>query len=1113
MQTDINSKKDLAQNIMDQAEEINITTKHFKQYFVDLMLLLDTFFKQQLKSTKNCIGQVIYEDKEPVSIQIGNFQKYYIDYINQSQIKLNELESNDFNLENIKIGKKNIKENTKNSEKKLDKCVDAYLKNSQKYEKQSSEFKLRYEEYQKSQKTGYNITLFKKQESKIRVFVQEIEQQEQSLQQTINDFNSSVSSYKETLKLNFNSMKVLFSESVNSVLLLVKQFAIAQNKITETVIQQLESNYLPYFLKIGEQFKLTEQQILPEMQVNEVTQDNLDNLQLSDTSKSQQQLVESSNTILQNSSQTSNSQNQFSCINFVLSLQKALDRFEIQTQNQSDESIRSYYFEQVKAIIEKFKKMLEDRSKNAKILKQYLGELCESYDFIQKNLVKHMANKQQTSGSKLSAKFTEVLNVLQFIVEGLSEAFKYISIFINQKQNSLNGIINEYSNMDKALVYLQQLMLKNYQQNDDGIYLQKQYQQMIVGSLKKILKQENVSSLTIYTSLYSIFQELLKMQQKKQQFLQKAIDNVLMSQDEVQDQIKSYFTKDQHFFDVQEQKQNNQQDFIVFKKLFNLPDEFKQDYIIEQQQKQINELNIISSPLKDSIKQQDSLKISDSLLKKFNVPQNDFVVDSYSCSNAGLHGKIYIFNTMIGFISSFNSKTLFGDTVLVIPFNEIKQIDKKAQALIFDNAISITTKKGTLTFTSFMNRDRCYRLIKQQIAQFGDLMEKKMAPNSNKKVKKNKVDTSDSEDDEVDEEGQQRDDDSQGELERSGNTNENQENPESQPDEQAIEKQPAFPPILSEELKQSMLERKQKILSDNPKHYLSNKDFETFELVLENTHTREVFIEIFSDKQYKDYQSFSHFYQQTYIKDTNIDITPWQPAPSSIYTDVSSTNYQEFLESNQFSTKTNQFIHPVREKVPMGPKTCQVNSEEKIFWLSSEEILIQREFKVSKVPMADCFTTQNFYHIQQTGPTTVKITFGFFINFVKSSMFKSLIVKSSGSENRETWNGKFKGLITEQIKFAQNQRASVINQQKKQKTGAGTGTGKSKPVKFSQTDKFIEQNQQSLESLNAITEQILNIDNSVNLCNEKQQAFVSQQKIFFYLLIGILAINFLSLFK
>ncbi|KAL4493634.1 hypothetical protein ABPG72_004127 [Tetrahymena utriculariae] len=1108
MQTDINSKKDLAQNIIEQAEVINLTTKHFKQYFVDLILLLDTFFKQQLKSTKICIGQVVYEDKEPVSIQIGNFQKYYIDYINQSQIKLSELESNDFNLENIRIGKKNIKENTKNSEKKVDKCLEVYLKNSQKYEKQSSEFKQRYEEYQKSQNTGYNISQTKKQELKIRVFVQEIEQQEQLLQQIVNEFNSSVSNYKETLKLNFNSMKILFSESVNAVLLLVKHFAIAQNKITETVIQQLENNYLPYFMKICEQFKLTEQQTSPEMQVNETVQDDVDNLQLSDSSKTQQ-LLESSNTIIQSSNQTNISQNQFSCINFVQSLKKTLERFETQTQNQSDESIRSYYFEQVKAIIEKFKKILEDRSKNAKILKQYLGELCESYDFIQKNLVKHMASKQQTSGSKLSAKFTEVLNVLQFIVEGLSEAFKSISIFINQKSNSLNGIINEYANMDKALIYLQQLMIKNYQQNDDGIYLQKQYQEMIIASLKNIVKQEGISCLTIYSLLYSIFQELLKMQQKKQQFLQKAIDNVLVSQDEVQDQIKSYFSKDQHFFDVQEQKQNNQQDFITFKKLFNLPDEFKQDYIVEQQKKQINELNIISSPLKDSIKQQDSLKISDSLLKKFNVPQNDFVVDSYNCSYSGFHGKIYIFNTMIGFISSFNSKTLFGDTVLVIPLNEIIQIDKKAQALIFDNAISITTKKGTLRFTSFMNRDRCYRLIKQQRAQFEDLMEKKMTPNPNKKAKKNKIDTSDSEDDEVDEDKEQGNYDSQEELENSGNTNKNQKNPESQRDEQGIEKQPSFPPVLSEELKQQMLERKQKIMSDNPKHYLSNKDFETFELVLENTHAREVFIEIFSDKQHKEYASFSHFYQQTYIKDTNIEITQWSPAPSSIYTDLSSTNYQEFLESNQFSTKTNQFIHPVREKVPMGPKTCQVNSEEKIFWLTSEEILIQREFKVSKVPMADCFTTQNFYHIQQTGPTTVKITFGFFINFVKSSMFKSLIVKSSGSENRESWNDKLKTAITEQIKFAQSQRASIINLPKKQKAGSG----KQKPVKFSQTDKFIEQNQQTLESLNAITEQILNIDNSVNTCNEKQQAFLSQQKIFFYLLIGILAINFLSLFK
>lgn len=65
-----------------------------------------------------------------------------------------------------------------------------------------------------------------------------------------------------------------------------------------------------------------------------------------------------------------------------------------------------------------------------------------------------MANRYKTADSPLSNKYTDVLNVLHFIIEGLSDTFKSLSNFMNSKGNGLNPLINEYANIDKALSYL-----------------------------------------------------------------------------------------------------------------------------------------------------------------------------------------------------------------------------------------------------------------------------------------------------------------------------------------------------------------------------------------------------------------------------------------------------------------------------------------------------------------------------------------------------------------------------------------------------------------------------------------------------------------------------------
>jgi hypothetical protein len=48
-----------------------------------------------------------------------------------------------------------------------------------------------------------------------------------------------------------------------------------------------------------------------------------------------------------------------------------------------------------------------------------------------------------------------------------------------------------------------------------------------------------------------------------------------------------------------------------------------------------------------------------------------------------------------------------GETIIVIPMEDINGMDKKINAKIFDNAITISTKKGDMVFASIIGRDKC----------------------------------------------------------------------------------------------------------------------------------------------------------------------------------------------------------------------------------------------------------------------------------------------------------------------------------------------------------------------------------------------------------------------
>lgn len=103
---------------------------------------------------------------------------------------------------------------------------------------------------------------------------------------------------------------------------------------------------------------------------------------------------------------------------------------------------------------------------------------------------------------------------------------------------------------------------------------------------------------------------------------------------------------------------------------------------------------------------------------KFGIVEDELIGQVFSCALMDkmlIQGKLFITNKKLGFHSYFNKSTFIGETKMIIPKEDIKRIEKRYNALIFDNSIAVITKTGELFFTSFVFRDKAYAAIIRNI--------------------------------------------------------------------------------------------------------------------------------------------------------------------------------------------------------------------------------------------------------------------------------------------------------------------------------------------------------------------------------------------------------------
>lgn len=94
------------------------------------------------------------------------------------------------------------------------------------------------------------------------------------------------------------------------------------------------------------------------------------------------------------------------------------------------------------------------------------------------------------------------------------------------------------------------------------------------------------------------------------------------------------------------------------------------------------------------------------------VPEDDYLINDYSAAlqrDILLHGRLYVSEGHV----CFSSNILGWVTNLVISFDEIVSAEKKSTAVIFPNAIVITTLHARNVFASLVSRDSTYDLLVQ----------------------------------------------------------------------------------------------------------------------------------------------------------------------------------------------------------------------------------------------------------------------------------------------------------------------------------------------------------------------------------------------------------------
>ena len=413
---------------------------------------------------------------------------------------------------------------------------------------------------------------------------------------------------------------------------------------------------------------------------------------------------------------------------------------------------------------------------------------------------------------------------------------------------------------------------------------------------------------------------------------------------------------------------------------------FKCDEIVEARRSKVD---VLSDSEKPNVNSNMDLKFTPKKKKstysffrnKFGITQGEIIDSVYSCALSDkmlVQGKMFISNKKIGFHSYFNKHTFIGETKMIIPKNDIIKIEKRYNAVIFDNSIAIVTPRGELFFTSFVFRDKAYISIVKMIQppEQKDLNAILNENNSNAATQK---------------------------------INDDNNNLEEKKDVSPLVQMaiPTSTESVDPNILKKLEERAQIVKDIAPKDHFFHESIYRLKVPSFIQRVEDVYRILFSDDiisfKGKNYKGYWEYFKVVKSEDINYSMSALDPPPPKFF--QTSENVEELVNAPHFSERKIEFTHPVRKTgIPFMPKTCPVKENHKLYWISNKEFRLVCDVKTEKIPYTDCFYICLCYIITQHESKNIEIVVRFKIVWIKSTILKDTIEKRVTGETIDTTN-------------------------------------------------------------------------------------------------------------
>jgi hypothetical protein len=110
----------------------------------------------------------------------------------------------------------------------------------------------------------------------------------------------------------------------------------------------------------------------------------------------------------------------------------------------------------------------------------------------------------------------------------------------------------------------------------------------------------------------------------------------------------------------------------------------------------------------------------------------------------------------------------------------------------------------------------------------------------------------------------------------------------------------------------------------------------------------------------------------------------------------------------------------------LTPEHAACSVVENIYLFSQDEVLQEREVSFSKIPYGDYFNVRTYFYLVGKGETC-HLEYGFCVDFVKKTVWKSKIESTTKAENIDLWTDFIKPLmLTESARIADQCRKIIV---------------------------------------------------------------------------------------